>query len=98
MDTAKPSGTVLINNGAASTNSRTVTLKLSATDPAPASEVVQMRLRNENTTTWTSWQAFATSKSWTLSSGAGTKTVFVQFIDRAGNISSSTQDRINFSP
>ena len=30
-------------------------------------------------------EAYATTKTWTLSSGAGTKTVYVQFKDAAGN-------------
>jgi hypothetical protein len=93
-DTVKPSGTVLINNGATHTNSTAVTLKLSATDPAPASGVASMRFRNGNTTTWSSWFDYSTSKSWTLSAGAGTKTVYAQFRDVAGNISAEVQDAI----
>lgn len=87
VDTAKPSGAVLINNGAASTASRTVTLKLNATDPAPASGV-----------TWSGWEAYARSKSWKLTRGAGTKTVFVQYRDLAGNISVKAKDSITYRP
>ncbi|MGH3086179.1 MAG: hypothetical protein ACRDSJ_02525, partial [Rubrobacteraceae bacterium] len=47
-----PTGTVKINNNAAATNSRTVNLALSATDPLPGSGVGHMRFRNENTDTW----------------------------------------------
>ncbi len=98
VDTNSPSGTVTINSGASSTRSRTVTLALRATDPSPASGVSLMRFRNENTTTWSSWQAYATSKSWTLSSGAGTKTVYVQYQDRAGNVSTLARDTIQYAP
>jgi dipeptidyl aminopeptidase/acylaminoacyl peptidase len=98
VDTVKPSGTVLINDGRTSTASRTVTLKLSATDPTPASGVASMRFRNENTTTWSAWQSYATSKSWTLASGAGTKTVYAQYRDRAKNISDATSDAITYRP
>jgi hypothetical protein len=97
VDTAKPSGTVLINNGATSTASRTVTLKLRATDPAPASGVAQMRFSNDGRT-WSAWQTYATSKSWTLTSGAGTKTVYVRYKDRAGNISAKAKDSITYRP
>jgi uncharacterized delta-60 repeat protein len=98
VDTVSPQGTVLINGGATTTTSRTVTLRLSANDPSPASGVAHMRFRNENTTTWSSWQTYATSKSWTLSSGAGTKTVYVQYRDRAGNLSAPARDTIKYSP
>jgi uncharacterized delta-60 repeat protein len=98
VDTVSPQGTVLINGGATTTTSRTVTLRLSANDPSPASGVAHMRFRSENTTTWSSWQTYATSKAWTLSSGAGTKTVYAQYRDRAGNLSAPARDTIKYSP
>ncbi len=98
LDTARPSGTVLINGGAASTTSTSVTLTLAASDPAPASGVFKMRFKNESAGTWSSWQTYSTSKSWTLSAGAGTKTVYVQYKDRAGNISAAARDTISYSP
>ncbi len=97
VDTARPSGTVLINGGASVTKSRTVTLRLSATDPAPASGAAKMRFSN-NGTTWSAWQTYAASKSWTLTSGAGTKTVWVQYQDRAGNLSAAVRDAISYRP
>jgi large repetitive protein len=98
VDTVVPKGTIVINGGAASTSSRTVTLKLSASDPSPASGVASMRFKNGGTTTWSSWFNYTTSKSWTLSAGAGTKTVYVQYNDRAGNISAAASDTIRYSP
>ena len=97
MDTVVPTGTISINGGASSTRSRSVTLNLSASDPSPASGVADMRFRNGGTTTWSSWEAYSTSKSWTLTSGAGTKTVYVQYRDRAGNISATASDTIRYS-
>jgi hypothetical protein len=47
-----------------------------------------------NTTTCTTWLAYATTKSWTLTTGAGTKTVYVSFKDAAGNISAATTDTV----
>ncbi len=98
VDTVRPTGSVLIKDGERRTAKRTVTLKLGASDPSPASGVSHMRFRNEGTTTWTSWQAYAASKSWLLSSGAGKKTVYVQYKDRAGNVSYSRSDAITYRP
>ena len=91
-----PKGTISINGGNASTASRSVTLKLSASDP-PSSGVASMRFRNGGTTTWSSWVDYSTSHEWTLSAGAGTKTVYVQYRDRAGNLSAAASDTVRFS-
>lgn len=85
-----PTGTIQINNNAATTNNASVNLTLSANDPLPGSDVGDMRFRNENTATWTTWQPYATSRAWQLSSGDGTKTVFVEYKDNAGNVSQGT--------
>ncbi len=91
LDTTAPSGSILINGGASYTNSTSVNLTLSASDGG--SGVYQMRFSNDNST-WSSWEAYSTSKSWTLASGDGTKTVYVQYSDNAGNISGSFNDTI----
>lgn len=98
VDTARPSGKVVINGGRTITTSRKVTLRTTATDPAPASGVVSMRFKNAGTTTWSAWQPYATSKSWTLTSGAGKKTVYVQYRDRASNVSATVPDSIAYKP
>jgi Tol biopolymer transport system component len=98
VDTAVPRGTVSINAGAASTRSQSVKLSLSASDPSPASGVVSVRFRNENTTAWSGWFDYSSSMPWQLSNGAGTKTVYAQFQDRAGNVSATASDKIKFSP
>ena len=77
VNTNPPTGSIIIADGAAYTNSTSVTLTLSAEDDT--SSISQMRFRNEDNTTWSNWEPYVTSKSWTLSSGDGTKTVFVQF-------------------
>lgn len=96
-DTVRPSGTVVINGGRLSTSTRAVNLTLSATDPAPGSGVAQMRIKNGGGS-YTAWQPYATSKSWSLTAGAGTKTVYVQYRDGAGNISAAASDTIRFRP
>jgi hypothetical protein len=52
-----------------------------------------MRFSNDGTD-WASWETYATSKNWTLSSGDGEKTVYVQFKDTAGWVSESHSDTI----
>jgi hypothetical protein len=89
-DTTPPSGSIAINDNAATTNSIAVKLTLSAFD---ASGVTQMRFSNDGTT-FTTAEPFATTKDWTLSTGDGLKTVSVQFQDGAGNWSASFTDTI----
>ena len=88
VDNQAPTGSVVINGGAAATNSRTVTLTLAATDVLSA--VTQMRFSNTGTS-WSAAEAYATNKSWTLSTGAGTKTAYVQFKDAPGNWSAAAR-------
>ena len=71
-------------SGPSSTTSTSVTLSLSASDNL--GEVYQVRFR-EAGESWGSWQSYATSKGFTLSSGYGAKTVEAQVRDRAGNLS-----------
>jgi hypothetical protein len=97
LDTASPQGTVSINGGNAQTRSRTVTLTLSANDPSPSSGLGEMRFSNSGTT-WSSWNPYEKSAQWSLSAGAGGKTVYAQYRDRARNVSPVVKDSINFSP
>ncbi|HEV2742329.1 MAG TPA: hypothetical protein VGV91_04170 [Rubrobacter sp.] len=64
----------------------------------PGSGVASVRLKNEGSAVWSAWQPYATSRSWTLSRGAGTKTVSAQFKDGAGNVSAVSKDSINYRP
>ncbi len=95
VNNVAPTGTIKVNDDAAATNNAMVNLALSATDPLPGSGVGHMRFRNENTDTWSAWEPFATSRSWLLSSGDGAKTVYVEYRDNAGNVSTAAiQDGI----
>jgi Tol biopolymer transport system component len=91
LDKTAPTGSVIINNDENSTSSPSVVLALSAND---SSGVAQMRFSN-NGTDWTSWESYATSKNWTLSSEDGEKVVYVQFKDTAGWVSESYSDTIS---
>ncbi|WP_274310208.1 S-layer homology domain-containing protein [Solibacillus daqui] len=90
LDQTAPTGTLNINNGAAWTNSATVTLKGTYSDGS-GSGVDQARLSNINGTWQTSWFNIAdlNGKSWVLPAGDGAKTVYVQYKDRVGNTSNS---------
>ncbi len=87
-DTISPTGSIKINNDAQYSNLNTVTLNLSATDNVGGSGLSQMQFSNNNST-WSTAEGYATTKSWTLASGDGQKTVYVKFKDIAGNWSQS---------
>lgn len=90
-DTGAPTGAILINNGAATTDSYTVTLNLSASDAA--SGVQHMRFSNDGNS-WSYWQNFAVQYPWNLADwnyggqfGLTTYIVYAQFRDQQGNVS-----------
>ncbi len=86
-----PTGGIVINNGQWITLSRDVTLGLNWADAGTG--VSRMRFNNDGAT-WSAWEAVAPTKAWTLSAW-GVRTVRVQFIDRAGNVSAVYSDYIN---
>ena len=77
----------------ASTTTRVITIKLTASDNVAVTEV---RFANENGV-WAAWQPYATQKTWTLSPNAGAKGVFAQVRDAAKNESNSIYTRITCS-
>ncbi len=85
-DTTPPTGTMKINNGAQYTNSASVVLALLAQDNLGGSGVSLMQFSDENIT-WSTPEPYTTTKTWTLTLGEATKTVYVKFIDAAGNSS-----------
>lgn len=85
-----PVGSVSINSGATYTGIPAVTLTVSATGPET---VTDMRFMNSGSD-WTAWEVHGASKSWSLDTGDGPKTVYAQFRDRAGYISTAVSDDI----
>ncbi len=83
VDTSPPTGTISIESGADYAPSSSVTLDVSSTDAA------QMQFNNEGGA-WSGWETYDTSKIWSLSTGVGDKTVYAQFKDAAGNVSTGT--------
>jgi len=99
VDSVAPAGTITINGGATRVRTRSVTLALSATDRPPGSGVTAMRISNTASGLAAApWQPYAATSSWTLTSGGGTKTVYVQYRDAAQNISATAQDTITDRP
>ena len=91
-DTTPPSNTsVSISAGASTTSTLSVSLTLAATD------ATQMIISNDAGFAGASWETYATTKSWTLTSGDGVKTVYARFKDAAGNMSVATSDTITVS-
>jgi len=100
IDKTPPTGSLKINDGAATTASTTVNLTITAADAL--SGVAEMRFSNDGST-WSDWEPFKTSRpNWdlTLFGGSrteGTKTVHAQLRDRAGNASASFSASIAYA-
>ncbi len=100
-DNVVPSaGTVSINSAAAYTNNATVTVGFSVAPSDATSGIAQIRYSN-NDSAWSSWQTYVTTKSWGITSATyggttteGTKYVYLQVMDGAGNISATRYDYI----
>lgn len=91
-DTTPPTNTsVSVNAGVETTSSLSTTLALGATD------ATQMLISNDAGFAGASWETYATSKSWTLVSGDGVKTVYAKFRDATGNMSVVVSDSITVS-
>lgn len=91
LDKTAPTGSTIINNGDVYTTSTSATLTLAAIDVT--SGVYQVRFSNDNVT-WSNWEAYTTSKTWTLLTEDGVKVVIVQYRDNAGLISETCFDTI----
>ena len=84
-------GSIVINNGDLYTTSMSVTLTLTAYDPE--SGVKEVRYSNNGV--WDkSWERFSETKSWTLTSGDGEKTVYYQIRNNDNVISVTYSDTI----
>lgn len=83
-DTQPPSiSSVTINSGAQYTNSRNVTLNITATDNVG---VTHLRYSADNVN-WSAWEAFNPNKLYTLPATDGNYTIYVQVKDAMSNLS-----------
>ncbi|MGG4454578.1 Ig-like domain-containing protein [Brevibacillus porteri] len=91
IDQTKPSGSLKINGDANYTNTLATTLQIAVTD---FSNDLQMRFSHDTSdpANWTSWETLTTTKAWTLPTGDGTKSVYMEVRDKAGNIASFTDE------
>lgn len=85
LDHLPPTGGIIINDGAAYAIQVMVTLTLTAADGTSGLAEAPMRFSNDGAT-WSTWEAFTTTKVWTLDNSVdGRKTVYVQYRDKANN-------------
>jgi hypothetical protein len=91
-DTTAPSGSVVINGGAATTASPNVSLALSATDAQTG--INQMRISTDGALDSEPFVPFAAAANVSLPGGAGVKTVLVQYTNNAGMTSATFSDTI----
>ena len=96
LDTTAPSSvSISINNGDTSTTSTSVTLNLSAMDSVGVTGYCAKESSASPSATDSCWTSvtsatnYSATVSFTLSSGDGTKTVYVWFKDSAGNINTT---------
>jgi hypothetical protein len=94
LDVTPPTGTVQINGGAATTHLSLVRLTMTWRDSGKRpSGVYQFRL-SENGRVWDAWHPATTVQMFSLFLDAQGQDVYVQFRDRAGNVSNAAQARI----
>jgi hypothetical protein len=91
LDTVLPTGTITVDRGHAYANSAIVALSLTCSDSA--SGCTYMKFSNDNAT-YSSPEPYSASKTWTLLTGDGTKTVYAMFQDGAGSWSTYYTDTI----
>lgn len=92
LDTVPPSGTVVVNAGKAWTKSTAVSLTFPNTD----GDTVQVRVGSAANLSGASYQAYTAGMTlpFTLPAGNGTKTVYAQFKDVGGSVSTIVSDTI----
>ncbi len=88
-DYTAPGGTFAINNGIETTASQSVTLNLSVNGAD------EMCFSNDGIT-YSSWEPYNSTRSWSLSNEYGDKTVYGKFRDRAGH-EYQTADGISYA-
>jgi hypothetical protein len=92
IDATAPTGSVVLDDGAASTPGVLIHVQTSATDAT--SGLYQLRLRDAGET-WGAWQAYTGRLRWQLPAVTGQPhTVEVQIKDVAGNVSTTYADEI----
>ena len=89
LDSTAPTGTMVLNGGAATAGSLAVTVDSTVTDAT--SGMNGMRCSNDGGATWEPWKSYAPTCSATLAIGTypaydGTRTITVQYADAVGSV------------
>ncbi|MCK9364544.1 MAG: Ig-like domain-containing protein [Syntrophales bacterium] len=80
VDTAAPLIEGIVNDGSSYTNNNIAILTFATS----AQDIVKLRLSNDGAI-WGEEQAYSSSLPWDLGTGAGLRTLYIQFKDSAGN-------------
>ena len=83
-DTTPPAVSVLLDGGAPATNNPIVTATVLASDDL--SGVSDMELSADGVT-WSDWQPYSPTETWTFPTGDGPRSLWVRVRDGAGNVS-----------
>jgi gliding motility-associated-like protein len=92
VDKTAPTGSIAISNGATYATATGVTLNLTSNDLG-GSGGIEMAF-SEDGSSYSAYEAFAATKSFTLSGADGTKTVYMRLRDGAGNVTTLQDDII----
>jgi hypothetical protein len=95
LDTIPPQGTVTVNGGAAMTTSVYVTLELEAEDAT--SGLGGLLISNDALGGYVQEPFAALRELWMLTPVRGIQTVYVKFVDKAGNVSEAASDAIELA-
>jgi hypothetical protein len=91
VDTAAPSGSIVVAKGATWTRTPAVTLTLKCSDSRSGCSLMQL---SQDGGPFSAPEPVASSRPWTLTGGDGKKTVSVRYLDAAGNVSKALPDTI----
>ena len=96
LDTQSPFGSIMINNGDVYTNSNNINLGFTYQDLL--SGVSQIRVQEDKASSWQSWTNTTTAMAFAMGynglNDQGTRTIYYQIRDNAGNISATFSDTI----
>ena len=92
IDASAPTGSVSISSGATYTASASVELTISGT--GGGCSVTNMMICNDSGYSGCDWEAYTTSKEWTLPGPDGVNTVYAKFRDELNQVSDSYSDTI----
>ncbi|OGX39284.1 MAG: hypothetical protein A3C53_02020 [Omnitrophica WOR_2 bacterium RIFCSPHIGHO2_02_FULL_68_15] len=95
LDLAPPTGTITINGGAVMTTSAFVTLSLTGADDI--SGLAHLLVSNDELTGYVQEPFVTLRELWKLTPVRGIQSVFVKFVDRAGNASAPVSDAIELA-